>query len=280
VSAVLRVARAEWGRLLCLRATWLVLLLLAAVSRLRAWVSVSAVAAERVGAGGEDPVSSGLGWAPLVDGWRTGLVLGALVLVAVSARSLAGDHEAGVLRLALTRSAPRGALVWGRLLLSPLLVLATVAATGLAAFAVAGANGDFGPFVEDGYEIFAAEELRAELARSVVAILPALLATYAFGLFVSSLAPGATVAVTAALGVFLAFDLFKDTLGRAGDWVFAKHVPTLADSSAWDELQKVVRGFSDAVLSERLFRIGLVAPLPSILLLGLLASLVLSRRRL
>lgn len=278
MSATLRVLRAELRRSVRVRATWFVLSLLAGVAALRAYVSVGSTVAERAGA--LDPVTSGTAWAPFVDGWRAGLVLGALVLVATSARALAGDRESGVLRLAATRSCTRSSLVWGRLLLAPLLVVAIVTCTGAAAWYVARTHGDFGPLIEDGYEIFTAEELRAEVARGVFAVLPALVAAYAFGLFVSSLSRSATIAVSGALGLFLAFDLFKEMLGSLRAWVFASHVPTLADSSAWSELPGVVRGFSDAGFPEGLYRAALIGPWPTLLLLALGSCLALSRRRL
>lgn len=278
MTGTLAVFRAELARLVRVRSTWAVALLLALLSAARAFVAVGATVAERGGA--TDPVSSGTAWAPWIDGWRAGLVVGGLVLVAFGARTLAGDREAGVLRLAVTRSASRGALVWGRLLLAPLLVVAVVALTGAAAWAVARGAGDFGPLVEDGYEILTAEELSGEVRRGVLAVLPALVALFSFGLLVSSVAGSAAVAVPLALGAFLAFDLFKDALGDARYFVFAAHAPTLADSSAWSELPGLTRGFSDAGFPDPLVRAGLVAPWPATLVCALAASLVLSRRRL
>lgn len=278
MSGVWRVFRAELGRLTRLHSTYWVGLVLAALSGARTLLAVGATAAERGGA--TDPMTSGTAWAPFVDGWRAGLVLGALVLLVLAARSIAGDRDAGVLRLAVTRSASRSALVLGRLLLAPLLVLALVVVTGAAAWGAASLGADFGPLVEDGYELMSTFELRAEVARSVAAVLPALFATFAFGLFVSTLASGATVAVSAALGVFLVFDLFKEVLGEARYLVFASHVPTLSDTSAWAELPGVARGFSDAGFSDGLFRAALIVPWPGAILFAAGACLVLSRRAL
>jgi len=276
VRGVLRVARAELFRLARLRSVRLTGLLLAAFSAASAWLSHASQRRD----GALDAVSSGAGWASLVDGWRAGLVLGSFALLAGAARSIAGDRESGVLRLASTRSASRPALFVGRLLLSPPLVLATVLVTGLGAGISARALADFGPFVEDGNEIFAAGELAADLWTGVHAILPALLGTFAFGLLVSSLARGATVAVISALGLFVAFDLFKGALGDAGYWVFAAHAPSLVDSSAWSRLPGLARGYSDQGLSESLVRAAWIVPWPAIALCAALGCWVLARRAL
>jgi len=278
MRGTLLVARAELGRMCRLRSSLILGFLVALLAALRAFVGIGAATAERGGA--DDPISSGGGWAPLVDGWSAGLLLGTLFLLTHAARSIAGDRESGVLRLAITRSVSRGGLIWGRLLVSPLLVLLVVLLPGLAAYAVVALGSDFGPLVEDGYEIFTAEELGGELRRGVLAILPGLLATYAFGLLVSSFASTATTAVASALGLFLAFDLFKEALGDSHYWVFASHVPTPWDTSAWSELPGVMRGFSDAGFPEALVRVGWAVAFPAALLCAAVACLVLARRRL
>lgn len=275
---ILSVLRAEAQRLLGSRSTWGVLLLLAGVSALRTFVAVGWTAAER--GGSDDPLTSGSAWGPLVDGWSLGLVLGTLVLLVHAARWVAADCESGVLRFAVTRSATRTAVVLGRFVLTPGLVLAVVAVTGLAAWAVAGATGDFGPLVEDGFEIFTAEELRAEVLRSVRAVLLPMLATCAFGLLISCLVPGVALAPSVALGAFLAFDLFKTALGDVHYYVFASHAPTVVDSSAWSELAGVVRGFSDAGFPDQLIRVGTRVSWPAALIFTVVACLALRRRSL
>lgn len=278
MTGTLRVLRAEGARLAAIPSTYIVAFILFGVAALRAFVAVGLEQAQR--GEGAEALSSGSAWAAWVDGWSAGLVLGTLMLLVFAARSLAGDAENGVLRLAITRSATRGALVWGRLLLAPLLVVAVVSVTGIAAWAVAAAMADFGPLVEDGYEIYSAAELAEEVRRSALAVLPGLLATFAFGLFVSSVARSATVAVTTALGLFLTFDLFKEALGAGHYWVFASHVPTPWDTSAWSELPGVVRGYSDAGFPEALVRVGWIGPWPALLLCCLAGCYALSRRAL
>ena len=277
MSGTWRVFHAEFVRLLRSRPAWAVALVLAGLSALRV---LAAVSTGVMGQGGESPVSSGASWAPFVDGWRTGLTLGTLGLLVFAARSIAGDLETGVLRVALTRSVTRSALILGRLLLAPAQVVMVILCTGLASFLVASIYGDFGPLVEDGYELFSAQELRSELGRAVWAAVPPMIATYAFGLLVSCLARSATEAVVGSLGVFLAFDMFKESLGQAQYWVFAAFAPTLADGSAVGEMSGIARGFSDSGFSETLLRMNHIIPWPQALLSTLLACLVLSRRSL
>lgn len=269
------VFRAELGRTCATRSTWIIAVLLALLAYLRALASVAASASSTSGA-----VSSGAAWAPLADGWRAGLVLGALVLLTVGARSLAGDCESGVLRMAVTRTASRSAAVLGRLALAPVLIVWILTMTGISAWLATQRAGDFGPLIEDGYELLSTAELRAEFLRALVATLPALFATFALGLFVSSLARTATSSVAFAMGVFLAFDLFKDALGDGRFGFFPSFVPTLADTSPWAELAGIARGFSDSGYSEALWRQSLIVPGPEALLLALGACWVLSRRAL
>ncbi len=275
MSGTLRVFHAEFVRMLRSRYAWAMALVLASLSALRV---LAAVSASVTGQGGESPVSSGAAWAPFVDGWRTGLTLGCLGILVLAARSIAGDLEQGVLRVAVTRSVARPALILGRLLLAPAQVLLVIVSTGLASWLLASIYGDFGPLIEDGYELSSAAELRRELGRAVLAAVPPMIATYAFGLLVSSLARSATEAVVGSLGVFLAFDMFKESLGQAQYRVFAAFAPTLADGSAVGEMSGVARGFSDAGFSDAYYRMNHIIPWPEALLLTLVACLVLSRR--
>jgi len=117
---------------------------------------------------------------------RTGLALTVFALLVTSARSLAGDHESGLLRMAVTRSTARPALVLGRLLIAPLPILGGLLVSFLGAWLVARSQLDFGPLVEQGYEIMSAEELFGEVRLALFATLPALVALWSFGLLVSA----------------------------------------------------------------------------------------------
>ena len=83
-----------------------------------------------------------------------------------------------------------------------------------------------------------------------------------------------------AVALFLAFDLLEPALGGAAAWVFASYSPSLIDGSAMEELGGMANGYSDAGYPEPRMRMSLVLPVPQLLLLVGLASLVLGRRRL
>jgi ABC-type transport system involved in multi-copper enzyme maturation permease subunit len=284
MSGVLLVLHAEAYRLLHARTTWVGGAFLALVAGLRvlaARVAQTASRAEALAAGrsnaGELENSA---WGPFVDGWRAGLAAATILLLVHAATTLAADRESGVLRLSVTRSSTRAATVIGRALLAPVFVVCAVVVTGVAAWAASSAFYEFGPLVEDGYELLSKEELLTELRRAALAVLPPLLATYCYGLFVSAFSRSATSAVGVALSSWLAFDLFKDVLGPSQYWVFASFTPSLVDGSAMQEMAGVARGYSDAGFAEGLYRMNMTLPWPEGLLLVALACWILSRRAL
>jgi ABC-type transport system involved in multi-copper enzyme maturation permease subunit len=269
------VLRAEVWRLLRSRTGWGLTLGVLLLSGARAYSSVLVTLAQR------PSLSSGGAWACWADGWRVGLVLAALVLVAGGARSLAADLEQGLVRLALVRSASRSAVLLGRALLAPLCVLALWAASGLGSFFGAALGLDFGPLVDEGYTLLTSSEALADLRLAALAVLPALLASWVLGLTIGAISRSAAGAVAAALGLWLSFDLFKNTLfGRGAEWVFAAHVPTLLDTSPFRGLSELLRGFSDAPSTDATLRAALLVPLPQALLLLAIAWITLTRRRL
>jgi len=284
VTGTWRVFRAELYRLLRTRIAHFAALFLVLVPVLHVTVARYLDAAQRIDAARRGRellgLDEGLGWAPLVEAWRVGLALGALLLLIHGARTLAGDRERGILRLASTRTSTRASLVFGRALVGPLLVLAVAALTGLGAWLSAGVWFDFGPLVEDGYTILEPEELRGELIRALASSVLALWAVHAFGLLVSAVARGATLAVACAIALFLAFDLFKRALGDLGHWIFATYSPSFIDGSAMEEMAGMAHGYSDAGYPEELLRMSFVLPVPQALLMLVLAAAVMRRKRL
>jgi hypothetical protein len=284
-----RAVTAEWFRLTHGRLVFGSALFLAAVAALRVVAArlaqASAYAAEvqrALSQGRAAPPAPGPGnaWPPFVDGWLAGLTVGTLLLLIVSARSLAGDRESGLLRVARTRSVSRSGLVLGRALLGVFLVVGTLVVTGFGALVAALALFRFGPVVENSYELVSTSELRVELVRALAATLPPLLATWTFGLCVSALLATGTGAVSAALAVYLGFDLFKEVLGAGQYWVFAAFNPSFVDKSCLKQLAGIARGFSDAGYAEPLFVQNLWLPWPQAIVLLVLACWVTSRRAL
>ena len=283
MSGALRVLRAELVRMLGSRAAWIGAALILAVPALRIWAASFAQRAKALQAMGSGEtftgLSEGTGWAMLVSGWRAGLMLATALLLVQGARSLAGDRETGVLRLAVTRSASRSGAVVGRALLGPILVLGMLLLSGLAAYlATSVAGGNFGDLIEDDYPIFTADEVALELRRALMAAAFGLMAVHAFGLAVSSLARGPVLALAGSLALLLLWDVFKDDFGESKWWVFASHAPTFADGSAMFEMVKFANGYSDAGLPEAVLNMGaILVPLEGLAFV-LLASLAVRRR--
>lgn len=279
---ILRVFRVEVYRLVRSRAALVSGALLVLVPALWVWFTHALqVASTGLGGGAAaEDARTGVGWGVFVDGWRVGLVLGMVLLVIQASRTLAADRESWVVRLAVTRRTSRVALVFGRALLAPLLVGLVIVLTGLGAWITAGQFFDFGPVGEDGYVIFTVEELRAELATAVGAAIGPMIATYALALLVSSIAASAVIGVSLGLGLFLAYDLFKEALGEARFWIFATYVPSFRDTSAVAEVASLAKGYSDSGYTAEVLRMNQILPWPQAALLLALTLIVMSRRSL
>ncbi|MFT5285102.1 MAG: ABC-type transport system involved in multi-copper enzyme maturation permease subunit [Planctomycetota bacterium] len=282
-----RVFRAELYRLTRSRTAWFGLFAVTAIAAIRvfaAHISDNAGHAEALSqallAGRALPEAppAGNAYAPLVEGWLAGLTVGTLLLLVHSARTIAGDRESGLLRLARTRSASRNGLVIGRFLLGTVLVLSLIAFSGLGSWGATTLFFDFGPLVEDGYELISEHELLEELHKAVVASIPALIATYAFGLMISAFGRTATGSVGFCLALFFAFDLFKDVIGAGQVWVFASFAPSLVDKSCLHEMVGIASGYSDAGYTEFVLRMNHVVPWPEALLFLCVACWIVSRR--
>ena len=289
MSGSLRVLRAETYRALHSRILLLGGLFLALVSVLRvvaAWLSDRAAYASAVqralSQNKAAPPTPGPGnaWAPFVDGWLAGLTVATLLLIIASARGLAGDREAGLLRVARTRSVSRTGLVLGRAGLGAVYVIGALLVTGAAAWLAARGLFRFEAIKEGNYEIFSEDALRHELFNALRATVPPLLATWCFGLCVSSIARSGTGAVSAALAVYLGFDLFKEVLGQRQYWVFAAFNPSFVDKSCLHEMSGIARGLSDAGYTDALYAQNLWLPWPWAAAMLVVACVVMGRRAL
>jgi ABC-type transport system involved in multi-copper enzyme maturation permease subunit len=215
-----------------------------------------------------------------VDGLSTGLTVLSLALVAYAAWSFASDRDTGALRHVLIRQASRRALIVAKLaivhvvaLLALLLIILTVTVT-------TGFLWEFGPIVEDGYELIGTEEIQREIQLGLQLALLPLPAAIAFGMLVSLLTNSATQAVTAALGATLALDIFKDLLGNVSHYLYVSFQPSLIDQSYLKDVGRLVRGYSDVLVDERILTLNQWVPLPQMLLLAALALLIVPWRKL
>lgn len=217
-------------------------------------------------------------WGHFVDSFSVGLTLLGLALLAYAAWTFANDRDTGALRHALIRRVSRPGFVLAKLVNVYLLALCTLALMSLSIVLITSLLWEFGPVVEDGYELISSAEIKQEVALGLrLALLP-LPTALAFGLLISVAAQSATQAVTAALGITLAIDVFKGVLGERAYYIYASFQPSLIDQSYLQDVSRLVRGYSDVMIDNRMLQLNEWVPLPEMLLFIAL-SIVLVRRK-
>lgn len=232
-----------------------------------------------LGSGGLDFAADNA-WGYYVDSLLSGLTLLALALAAYTAWSFASDRDSGVLRHLLIRRSSRRAVVLAKLLAAHLVALCALLGLMLAATALAAWLWEFGPVVEDGFELIGAEEIREEFRLGLVLALLPLPATIAFALLVAVATSSATQAVTAALGLSLAMDIFKGALGNAANWLHVSYQPSLIDQSYLSDVSRLVRGYSDVMLDPDVLQLNQWVPLPWLFVFAALTLALVPWRRL
>jgi len=218
-------------------------------------------------------------WGVFADGLGTGLILLGLLLVAYSAYSFSFDRDTGAIRHLLIRRVSRPALILAKYVYFHLLAFCGVLFVLLIAYAGTASLWEFGPVVEDGFELISEQEIRSEILLGLrLALLP-LPAAIALGVLVSVLANSATAAVTGALGITLAMDIFKSALGDWSAYLYASYQPSILDESYLQDVSSLVRGYSDVLVDQRLLDFNTWIPLPTLLLfLGLALFFVRGRK--
>ncbi len=219
-------------------------------------------------------------WGYYVDGLLTGFTLLTLMLVAYSAWNFASDRDTGAIRHLLIRRTSRRALILAKF--TTTLVLATLALALM--FAVVTATGawlwEFGPVVEDGFELIGTDEIREELGLGIQLALLPIPAAIAFALMIAVFTHSATQAVTTALGLTLALDIFKTSMGTAAQYLYVSYIPSLIDRSYLSDVSRLVRGYSDVLLDPDILQLNQSVPLPQMLLFLILALIAVGWRRL
>jgi ABC-type transport system involved in multi-copper enzyme maturation permease subunit len=215
-----------------------------------------------------------------VDGMSTGLTLLVLTMLAFCAWSFANDRDTGVVRHLIIRRVNRLTLLLAKLCHFHLLALASLLLLFVVTYASCNVLWDFGPVIEDGYELISVAEIQAEIRLGLKLALLPLPATLAFGLLISVAAQSATQSVVTALGVLLGLDILKGMLGNAAHYIFAYYQPSIIDESYLSDVARLVRGYSDVLIDERLQMLNVWMPLPALLLFVLIAAVLIKRKRL
>jgi ABC-type transport system involved in multi-copper enzyme maturation permease subunit len=219
-------------------------------------------------------------WGALVDSLGTGLALISLIMVAYAAWSFASDRELGVTRHLLIRRVSRPALVMSKLVMAHLLAIISVVLLLLLTRLTASLLWDFGPVMEDGYELIGVQEIQSELRLGLILALIPIPAGIALGVLLSVVAGSTTQALSAALGLTLGLDLFKSVLGSAADYLYVSYQVSLLDASYLNDVARLVRGYSDVMIDPAMLQLNQWVPWPQMLLFIVLALWLVRRKTL
>ena len=159
-------------------------------------------------------------WGHFVDGLDTGITLLFLLLIAQAAHSFSAELENSALRHQLIRCSSRRLIVMSKLLQLHALALVAVGILIVSSYLLSGLW-EFGPVVEDGFELISEAEIRDEIALGLLLALAPLPSAIALRLLLSVIAHTATQAVVSALGISLTMDVFKGMLGDYAYYLYA-----------------------------------------------------------
>ena len=227
-----------------------------------------------------DDVTANNAWGHFVDGLDTGITLLFLLLVAQAAYSFSAEVESGTLRHQLIRCSSRRLIVISKLLQLHALALMGVGILIISSYLLSGLLWEFGPVVEDGFELISEAEIRDEIAVGLRLALTPLPAAIALGLLLSVIASTATQAVVSALGITLAMDIFKGMLGDYAYYLYASFQPALIDQSYLQDVSRLVRGYSDVLIDDRVIQLNCWVPIPTLLVLVTASLIVVQTRKL
>ena len=215
-----------------------------------------------------------------VDGLSTGLIILGLLLVSLAAYSFSYDRDIGSVRHLIIRGISRTTVIIGKLIYIHLLALASIIALVVSCYFLSGNLWDFGPIVEDGFELISEAEIWSEIELGLrLALLP-LPAAIGFGVLISVLTQSATQALSTAIGLTLTIDVFKSTLGDLAYYHYANFQPSLLDQSYLKDVSRLVRGYSDVLVNERFLDFNLWVPLPTAVLFVVLTLIAAQRIKL
>jgi len=214
-----------------------------------------------------------------VDGLITGLTMLGLLLVAQSAYSFSYDSDIGSIRHILIRRVSRGSVLTAKLIHLHLLALLSVLLLLITSYAMSGMLWEYGAIVEDGFELISEQEIHEEIWLGLRLALVPLPAAIAFGLLISVSSQSATQAVTAALGITLAIDIFKGLLGDMSNYLYASFQPSLIDQSYLQSVSRIVRGYSDILIDDSVLQLNMWVPFPALALFFAASLWIVQRRK-
>ncbi len=255
--------------------------LIVALQNLLLWVTETGQAARDslLGNPSFDELVSANAYGYFVDSMSTGLTMLGLLLVAQAAYSFSYERDTGMVRHLLIRRVGRPALMLAKLAHLHLLALASIIVLLIAAYFFSGLFWEFGPIVEDGFELISEEEILFEIQTGLQLAIAPIPAAIAFGLLISVLSQSATQAVSSALGITLAIDIFKGMLGDYANFLYARFQPSLIDASYLQDVSRIVRGYSDVLVDEEVLQMNLWVPIPALILFVAVTLVLIQRKK-
>ncbi|MDG2337306.1 MAG: ABC transporter permease subunit [Gammaproteobacteria bacterium] len=215
-----------------------------------------------------------------VDSLSTGLTMLGLLLVAQAAYSFSYERDIGSIRNILIRRVSRRSLLSAKLIHLHVMALLSVLLLLVSSFLLSGMLWEYSAIVEDGFELISESEIREEITLGIQLALLPLPAAIAFGLLISVSAQSATQAVSTALGITLAIDIFKGLLGDPALYLYASFQPSLIDQSYLQSVSRIVRGYSDVLIDDRVLQLNMWVPFPALLIFFAAALWIVQRRKL
>ena len=215
-----------------------------------------------------------------VDGLTTGLTMLGLLLVAQGAYSFSYDRDVGSIRHLLIRRVSRSSVLTAKLIHLHLLALLSVLLLLTTSHLLSGMLWEYGAIVEDGFELISEQEIREEIGLGLRLALVPLPTAIAFGLLISVSTQSATQAVTTALGITLAVDIFKGLLGDMANYLYASFQPSLIDQSYLQSVSRIVRGYSDVLIDDSVLQLNMWVPFPALVLFFAAGLWIVQRRKL
>ena len=225
-----------------------------------------------------DVVNNAYGF--FVDSLSIGLTMLGLLLVAQAAYSFSYERDIGSIRHILIRRVSRRSLLSAKLIHLHVLTLLSVLLLLFSSYLLSGMLWEYSAIVEDGFELISESEIREEIALGIQLALLPLPAAIAFGLLISVSAQSATQAVSTALGITLAIDIFKGLLGDLALYLYASFQPSLIDQSYLQSVSRIVRGYSDVLIDDRVLQLNMWVPFPALLVFFAASLWIVQRRKL
>ena len=214
-----------------------------------------------------------------VDGLTTGLTMLGLLLVAQGAYSFSYDRDVGSIRHLLIRRVSRSSVLTAKLIHLHLLALLSVLLLLTTSYLLSGMLWEYAAIVEDGFELISEQEIREEIGLGLRLALVPLPAAIALGLLISVSTQSATQAVTTALGITLAIDIFKGLLGDMANYLYASFQPSLIDQSYLQSVSRIVRGYSDVLIDDSVLQLNMWVPFPALVLFFAAGLWIVQRRK-